>query len=42
MRDDFLTRLRDLGGCAGAKESGLRLELRERYEEAMREIARRP
>lgn len=40
MQADFLTRLRDLGGCAGAKASGLRDTLGERYEQAMTEIAR--
>ncbi|WP_462328469.1 hypothetical protein [Thiohalocapsa halophila] len=42
MRDDFLTRLRDMGGCAGAKEAGLRDELGARYEAAMAQIAARP
>ena len=41
MRDDFLARLRDMGGCAGAKAADLRDELRERYEQAMERIAGR-
>jgi hypothetical protein len=42
MREDFLKRLRDLGGCDGAKAAGWRNELRERYEKAMAEIAAQP
>ncbi|MGB5833566.1 MAG: hypothetical protein WBG92_16445 [Thiohalocapsa sp.] len=42
MNRDFLQRLRDLGGCAGAKEARLRDSLRERYETAMAEIKGRP
>jgi hypothetical protein len=42
MQQDFLTRLRELGGCAGAKAAGLRGELTERYDRAMDELATRP
>lgn len=42
MRDDFLTRLREMGGCAGAKAAGLRDELGARYEAAMEQVAARP
>lgn len=42
MRDDFLTRLREMGGCAGAKTEGLRDELGTRYDDAMEQIAARP
>lgn len=42
MQQDFLERLRDMGGCAGAKAERLRDSLRERYDTAMAEIAARP
>jgi len=42
MQRDFLERLRDMGGCAGAKADRLRDSLRERYDTAMTEIADRP
>lgn len=42
MEADFLNQLRDLGGCAGAKEAGLRDHLRERYQKAMSEVGGRP
>lgn len=42
MREDFLARLRELGGCDGAKAAGWRDELRERYQQFMAEIAERP
>ncbi len=42
MEADFLNRLRELGGCPGAKETGLRDILRERYQKAMSEVARQP
>ena len=38
MTEDFLQRLREMGGCAGAKEAKLRDELRERYELAVEEL----
>ncbi len=42
MERDFLARLRDMGGCAGAKEQRLRDALGERYETLMNEISRLP
>jgi len=42
MRDDFLTRLRTLGGCAGAKSAGLRDALGTRYEAAMEAVSAQP
>jgi len=42
LSEDFLARLRDLGGCDGAKAAGLRNELGKRYDEAMRKIAEQP
>ena len=42
MQRDFLERLRDMGGCAGAKAERLRDSLRERYDSAMAEIAAKP
>ena len=42
MRTDFLTQLREIGGCAGAKAEGLRIELGARYDAAMDEIDERP
>jgi hypothetical protein len=41
MEQDFLDRLRDLGGCPGAKDAGLRDELRSRYDAAMEALAAR-
>ncbi|MEA3640282.1 MAG: hypothetical protein VBE63_10095 [Lamprobacter sp.] len=38
MTQAFVTRLRELGGCAGAKEAKLRDALRERYERTMAEL----
>lgn len=38
MTEDFLTRLREMGGCSGAKEAKLRDALRERYEDAIAEL----
>ena len=42
MQADFLARLRDLGGCDGAKAAGLRDTLGERYDQAMTDLSRRP
>ncbi len=42
MREEFLTQLRDLGGCAGAKAAGLRVSLGTRYDTAMDAVAARP
>jgi hypothetical protein len=42
MERDFRERLRDIGGCAGAKEQRWRDELQERYDRLMAEIARQP
>jgi hypothetical protein len=42
MERDFLARLRDIGGCDGAKKAGLRDSLGERYDTAMEQIAKRP
>ena len=42
MERDFLERLRAMGGCAGAKEAGLRNDLGARYDAAMAEIGKRP
>jgi hypothetical protein len=42
MSEDFLTRLREMGGCAGAKEAGLRDTLGARYDAAMEAVAARP
>jgi hypothetical protein len=39
MRQDFLQRLRDIGGCAAAKQERLPESLRERYDNAMVEIS---
>jgi hypothetical protein len=41
MQQDLLNRLRELGGCAGAKNSGLRTELAERYDSAMGQLTAR-
>jgi hypothetical protein len=42
MEQDFLERLRDMGGCAGAKTDRLRDDLGARYDAAMTQIDRRP
>lgn len=42
MERDFRTRLRDIGGCSGAKEQRLRDTLTERYDTLMAEVARQP
>jgi len=42
MERDFLARLREIGGCDGAKKAGLRDSLGERYDAAMEQIAKRP
>jgi hypothetical protein len=42
MQADFLARLRDLGGCEGAKAARLRDTLGQRYDEAMAAVARQP
>jgi hypothetical protein len=42
MTRDFLARLREMGGCAGAKEAKLRDELRARYENAMQQLDQFP
>lgn len=42
MRTEFLAKLRDLGGCAGAKADGLRNRLGARYDDAMAGIAAGP
>jgi hypothetical protein len=38
MTTDFLGRLREMGGCSGAKEAKLRDALRERYEQAIAKL----
>lgn len=35
LESEFLIRLREIGGCQGAKDSGLPAELRARYEQAL-------
>jgi hypothetical protein len=42
MERDFRARLREIGGCPGAKEQRWRDELQGRYEELMAEIASQP
>jgi hypothetical protein len=42
MSEDFLNRLRAMGGCAGAKAEGLRASLGARYDAAMDAVAARP
>ncbi|MCF7992977.1 MAG: hypothetical protein K9M02_21265 [Thiohalocapsa sp.] len=42
MQREFQERLREMGGCPGAKEARLRDTLRERYESAMAEVAKGP
>lgn len=38
MTEDFLARMREMGGCSGAKEAKLRDELHERYDQAIAEL----
>ncbi len=38
MSEDFLRRLREMGGCSGAKEAKLRDELRDRYVRVIDEL----
>ena len=38
LQQEFLERLREAGGCKGAKETGLRNALSDRHQELMREI----
>jgi hypothetical protein len=42
LQQDFLRKLKEAGGCSGAKESGMPGELRERYDRLLREIERLP
>lgn len=42
MEADFLSRLREIGGCGAAKAAGFRDRLIERYQRAMDLIAERP
>jgi len=42
MERDFLGRLRDMGGCVGAKARRLRDDLGLRYDAAMSQLDRRP
>jgi hypothetical protein len=42
LQRDFLTRLKDAGGCKGAKQQGMPEQLRERYDDLIREIERLP
>jgi hypothetical protein len=42
LQRDFLTDLKDAGGCRSAKEQGMAEQLRERYGALMREIERLP
>jgi hypothetical protein len=42
MESDFRSRLRDIGGCPGAKEQRWRDTLQEHYDRLMAEIARQP
>jgi hypothetical protein len=42
MTTEFIARLREVGGCPGAKAAGLRDGLGERYATAMERIASRP
>jgi hypothetical protein len=41
LEQDFLTRLRDMGGCPGAKAADLRIELGSRYDAALEALAGR-
>ena len=38
LQRDFLNRLREAGGCKGAKQQGMPEQLRGRYDDLMREI----
>jgi len=38
LQRDFLNRLKDAGGCKGAKQQGMPEQLRGRYDDLMREI----
>lgn len=42
LQRDFLNRLRDAGGCKGAKQQGMSEQLRGRYDDLMREIEALP
>lgn len=42
LQEEFLARLKDAGGCPGAKEAGLPTQLGDRYQALMREIERLP
>jgi hypothetical protein len=38
MQKEFLAKLKDAGGCKGAKQAGMPEELRKRYDNLMREM----
>ncbi len=38
LQRDFLDKLKEAGGCKGAKEQGMPAQLRDRYDNLMREI----
>jgi len=42
LQNDFLNRLKEAGGCGGAKEAGMAAELGERYDALFRQIERLP
>ncbi len=42
LQNDFLNRLKEAGGCGGAKEAGMAAELGERYDTLFRQIERLP
>lgn len=42
LQEEFLTRLKDAGGCPGAKEAGMPAQLGDRYQALIREIERLP
>jgi len=42
LQSDFLAKLKNAGGCKGAKEQGMPDELRRRYDDLMREIEQLP
>ena len=42
LQEDFLARLKEAGGCAGAKEAGMPAALGERYDTLIRQIERLP
>lgn len=42
LQRDFLTKLKEAGGCEGAKQAGMPNQLRERYDRLLREIERLP